>query len=158
MNIITLCRSKVLPAKHSSLLTHMLTFRFYLKNKCFLLLSTLTFHHCSKYNRKDKPPIATGSRGTEKLWYKIYLQCIRSVYYSFLDHSLILKLIKMSKTKSISAFERGMNQLFPVSIKNGPPPKGHPANLTQLWKALESTWASIPVESFDTLSILGTCS
>jgi hypothetical protein len=29
---------------------------------------------------------------------------------------------------------------------NGPPPKGHPANLTQLWEALESTWASIPVE------------
>ena len=37
---------------------------------------------------------------------------------------------------------------FPVRIKNGPPPKGHQANLTQLWEALESTWASIPVEHF----------
>ena len=39
-------------------------------------------------------------------------------------------------------------QQFPVCIKNGPPPKGHPASLTQLWKALESTWATIPVECF----------
>jgi hypothetical protein len=37
---------------------------------------------------------------------------------------------------------------FPVCIKNGPPPKGHPANLTQLLEALESTWSSIPVERF----------
>ena len=35
-----------------------------------------------------------------------------------------------------------------MCIKNGPPPKGHPANLTQLWEALESTWASILVEHF----------
>jgi hypothetical protein len=28
---------------------------------------------------------------------------------------------------------------FPVCIENGPPPKGHPANLAQLWEALEST-------------------
>jgi hypothetical protein len=68
----------------------------------------------------------------------------------------------------LSAFERGMvvsarrtgvcqelqrccvfhTQQCPVCIKNGPPPKGHPANLTQLWEALESTWASIPVERF----------
>ena len=33
-----------------------------------------------------------------------------------------------------------------VYIKNGPLHKGHPVNLTQLWVALESTWASIPVE------------
>ena len=39
-------------------------------------------------------------------------------------------------------------QQFPVCIKNGPPPKKHPANLTQLWEALESTWASLPVEHF----------
>ena len=72
----------------------------------------------------------------------------------------------MGKTKYLSAFERGMvvgvrctslcqelqrcwvfhAQQLPVCIKNGPPPKGHPANLTQLWEALESTWASIPVE------------
>ena len=39
-------------------------------------------------------------------------------------------------------------QQFPVCIKNGPPPKGHPANFTQLWEALESTWASIHVERF----------
>ena len=37
-------------------------------------------------------------------------------------------------------------QQFPVCIKNGPPLKGHPANLTKLWEALESTWASSPVE------------
>ena len=29
-------------------------------------------------------------------------------------------------------------QQFPMCIKNGPPPKGHPANLTRLWKALET--------------------
>ena len=41
-------------------------------------------------------------------------------------------------------------QQFPMCMKNGPPPKGHPANLTQRqrWEALESTWASIPVEHF----------
>ena len=40
-------------------------------------------------------------------------------------------------------------QQFPVFIKNGPSPsKRHPANLTQLWEALESPWASIPVERF----------
>ena len=39
-------------------------------------------------------------------------------------------------------------QQLPVCIKNDPPPTGHPANLTQLWEALESTWASIPVEHF----------
>jgi hypothetical protein len=39
-------------------------------------------------------------------------------------------------------------QQFPVCIKNDPPPKRHPANMTQLWKALESTWASILVECF----------
>jgi hypothetical protein len=39
-------------------------------------------------------------------------------------------------------------QQFPVCIKNGPPPKGHRANLTQQWEELESTWASIPVEHF----------
>jgi hypothetical protein len=35
-----------------------------------------------------------------------------------------------------------------MCIQNGPPPKGDPVNLTQLWEALESTWASIPVEHF----------
>uniref|UniRef100_A0A8C7FAY9 ADAM metallopeptidase with thrombospondin type 1 motif, 3 n=1 Tax=Oncorhynchus kisutch TaxID=8019 RepID=A0A8C7FAY9_ONCKI len=39
-------------------------------------------------------------------------------------------------------------QQFPVCIKNGPPYKGHPANLTQFWEALKSTWASIPMECF----------
>ena len=68
----------------------------------------------------------------------------------------------MGKTKYSSAFERCMvvgarrqelqhcwvfhAQQFPVCIKNGGPSKGHPANLTQLWEALESTWASITVE------------
>ena len=33
-------------------------------------------------------------------------------------------------------------QQFPVCIKNNPPPKGHPTNVTQLWEALKSTWAS----------------
>jgi hypothetical protein len=74
----------------------------------------------------------------------------------------------MGKTKDLSAFEQGMvvgarltglsqelqhcwvfhAQQFPVCIKNGPPPKEHPATLTQLWDALESIWASIPVERF----------
>jgi hypothetical protein len=36
-------------------------------------------------------------------------------------------------------------------MKNGPPPKEHPDNLTQLWKALESTWAIITVECFQHL-------
>ena len=35
-----------------------------------------------------------------------------------------------------------------VCIKKGPPPKGHPVNLTQLWEALEPRWASIPVDCF----------
>jgi hypothetical protein len=77
----------------------------------------------------------------------------------------------MCKTKDLSAFGWGMvvgarlsglsvsrttmqlgflrsTVVGPVCIKNGPPPKGYPANLTQLWGALESTWASIPVECF----------
>ena len=41
-------------------------------------------------------------------------------------------------------------QQFPLCINNDPPPKGHPAKLTKLWEALESTWASIPVERFST--------
>ena len=71
----------------------------------------------------------------------------------------------MGKTKKRSAFERGIvvgarrtnlcqelqcwvfhAQQIPKCIKNGPPPKGHPANLTQLWETLESTCASIPME------------
>nr|XP_046197854.1 uncharacterized protein KIAA0930-like [Oncorhynchus gorbuscha] len=36
----------------------------------------------------------------------------------------------------------------PLHERNGPPPKGHPANLIQLWEALESTWTSFPVERF----------
>ena len=32
---------------------------------------------------------------------------------------------------------------FPMCINNGPPPKGHPANLTQHWEVLESTWANM---------------
>jgi hypothetical protein len=74
----------------------------------------------------------------------------------------------MGKTKYLSAYERAMvvggrrtglrqelqrcwvfhAQQFPVCIKNDPPPKGHTANLTQLWEAYASTWASIPVENF----------
>ena len=74
----------------------------------------------------------------------------------------------MDKTKYLSAFEQRMvvgamhtdlcqelqrcwvfnAKKLPVCIKNGPPPKAHPGNLTQLWEALESTWASIPVERF----------
>ena len=38
-------------------------------------------------------------------------------------------------------------QQFPVCIKNGPPPKGHPVNLTQLWDALETTLARIHVDT-----------
>jgi hypothetical protein len=40
-----------------------------------------------------------------------------------------------------------------VCIKNGPPPKGHPDNLTQLWEAIESKWASSTLRNaFITLS------
>jgi hypothetical protein len=71
----------------------------------------------------------------------------------------------MSKTKYLSAFGLDMvvgarctglcqelqyrwvfhPQQFTVCIKNGPPPKGNPANLTQLWEAMsqhgpESLW------------------
>ena len=80
----------------------------------------------------------------------------------------------MGKTTYLSAFELSMVvgarrtslfqelqrcwvfhvQQFPVYIKNGPPTKGHAANLTQLWKALESTWASIPVECFQQLDFM----
>ena len=38
----------------------------------------------------------------------------------------------VSRTAMLLGFSR-----FPVCIKNGPPPKRHPANLTQLWKALD---------------------
>ena len=58
----------------------------------------------------------------------------------------------MGKTKYLSAFERGLvggtrrtglckelqrcwvfhAQQFPVCVKNGPPPKGHPANLERI--------------------------
>jgi hypothetical protein len=70
----------------------------------------------------------------------------------------------MGKAKYWSAIEQGSRcqavwfvsrtatvfhaQQFPVCINNGPPPKGHPANLTQLCEALESTWPSIPLERF----------
>jgi hypothetical protein len=70
----------------------------------------------------------------------------------------------MGKTKDLGAFEWGMVvgasvdfsrtamllgfSLSTVSYVCGPPPKGHPANLTQLWEALESTLASIPVKCF----------
>jgi hypothetical protein len=73
----------------------------------------------------------------------------------------------MGKTKYLSAFWMGDSsrcqthrfvsrtatlqfhaQHFSVCLKNVSPPKGHPANLTQLWEALEWTWASIPVECF----------
>ena len=73
--------------------------------------------------------------------------------------------------KSLSAFEQGMvvssrrtglsmsrtaknaagffhAKQFSVYIKNGPQPKGNPANLTQLREALESTSASMHVERF----------
>jgi hypothetical protein len=60
----------------------------------------------------------------------------------------------MGKTKDLSTFEQGMVRTamllgfspstVSMCIKNGPPRKGHSANLTQLWEALESRWASIP--------------
>jgi hypothetical protein len=74
----------------------------------------------------------------------------------------------ISKTNDLITFEQGMvvgarltglclelhrywvfhTRQFSVCIKNGPPPKWHPAILTQLCEALESTWASIPMERF----------
>ena len=53
-----------------------------------------------------------------------------------------------SDIQSVPVRVNEQNKQFAVCIKNGPPPKGHPANLTQLWEALKSTWASIPVERF----------
>jgi hypothetical protein len=49
----------------------------------------------------------------------------------------------VSRTVTLLGFSR-----LTVSCvyQEGPPPKRHPANLTQLWEALESTRASIPVE------------
>ena len=77
----------------------------------------------------------------------------------------------MGKTKYVIAFGQGMvvcarrtglcqelqccwvfqAQQFSGCIKNGSLPKGHPAYLTQLREALESVWASIPVERFGDL-------
>ena len=54
--------------------------------------------------------------------------------------------VSVSRTSMMLGFS--CSTVSRVSIKNGPPPKGHPANLTQLWEALESTWASIPVDRF----------
>jgi hypothetical protein len=56
----------------------------------------------------------------------------------------------MGKTKDVGTFEQGVVVGF-MCIKNGPPPKRHPANLTKLWEVLASTWASIPVEHFQHL-------
>ena len=76
----------------------------------------------------------------------------------------------MVKTKYLSAFERGMvvgarhtglcqelqhcwvfhTQQFQVCINNGLPPTAHPANLTQLWEALESMGQE-PCGTLDTL-------
>ena len=53
--------------------------------------------------------------------------------------------LSVSRTATLLGFH---TQQFPVCIENGPPPKGHPANLTQLWEALETTCASIPGERF----------
>jgi hypothetical protein len=57
--------------------------------------------------------------------------------------------LSVSRTAKAAGFFHA--QQFPVCIKNGPPPKGHPANLTQLWEALESAWVSILVERFQHL-------
>jgi hypothetical protein len=42
-------------------------------------------------------------------------------------------------------------QQFPMCIKNEPPPKGHPANLTQLWEALNQHGPASLWNAFDTL-------
>jgi hypothetical protein len=69
-----------------------------------------------------------------------------------LRHGLCMCAIQRvnGQDKKKCAFERGMvvDARHTDLYQNDPPPKGHPANLTQLWEALESTWASIPVERF----------
>ena len=73
----------------------------------------------------------------------------------------------MDKTKYLRAFEQGMvvgaRQFVSRTAtllgyacstvsrvyENGHP-NGHPANLTQLWEASESTWACIPVRMLST--------
>jgi hypothetical protein len=104
----------------------------------------------------------TGYRRIFKPWDNWDMDCV-----------CVLFRVWMGKRNHLSGFERVMvvgarrtglcqdlqrywvfhAEQFPVCIKNGPPPKGHPANLTQLWEALESTWASIPVERFWHLSV-----
>ena len=81
----------------------------------------------------------------------------------------------MVKTKYLSAFLQGDSsrwqahqfecrelqgccvflhaQQFPVCIKNGTPPKGQAANLTQLWEELELTLASITMQCFQHLVV-----
>ena len=49
---------------------------------------------------------------------------------------------------SVNCNSTGFFTLKFSRIKNGPTPKGHPSSLRQLWEALESTWASFPVECF----------
>ena len=77
----------------------------------------------------------------------------------------------MGKTTGLSAFEQGMvvgarrtglsvsrtinaagfhTQQFTMCIKNGPPPKGRPANLTELWEALEFNMGQRPCGTLST--------
>jgi hypothetical protein len=42
----------------------------------------------------------------------------------------------------------GFFKPLPMCTKKGPPPKGHPSHLTQLWEILAPTRTSIPVELF----------
>ena len=85
-------------------------------------------------------------------------------YEGFLSLETIETLfVHVGKKKCLSAIEWDMvvganrtglcqelqhSWVFHMCIKNGSPPNGHPANLTQLWEALESTWDSILVEHF----------
>ena len=72
--------------------------------------------------------------------------------YSAFEWGMVVGARRTGLIVSRTATRLGFSQsTVPVCIKNGPPPKGHPANLTQLWEALESTWASIPVEYFQHL-------
>ena len=78
------------------------------------------------------------------------LECCLSKAVSYV-HILASCPDKISRLKRERFFSKNENtaprvaawvfhaQQFPVCIKNGPPLKGHPANLTQLWEALEST-------------------
>jgi hypothetical protein len=67
----------------------------------------------------------------------------KTKYLSALEQTIVISARRTSLCQELQHCWVFHAQQFPVCIKNGPP-----ANVTQLWEALESTWASIPGERF----------